>query len=84
MSSVQTNSQDSLGGETIAIESTFASVATIAILCRFTARRLKGSGWWYDDWTALLALVSLLENLGGRADPCKALGMGLCWTSVRW
>ena len=35
---------------------TFA-VASLAVLLRFVARRLKKLNWWYDDWFIVAALV---------------------------
>ena len=59
MASGASSLDEDLGPKTVAINTTFAALATIAVFSRFAARQLKGVGWWFDDWTALLALVSL-------------------------
>ena len=33
------------------------ALAFIAVMLRFTARRLSKAGFWYDDWTIIPALV---------------------------
>ena len=35
-------------------------LASIAVSLRFWSRRLKGAGWWLDDWLVLVALVTIL------------------------
>ena len=59
MASGASNLDEDLGPKTVAINTTFATLATVAVFSRFAARQLKGVGWWFDDWTALLALVGL-------------------------
>ena len=39
-----------------AVITTF-TVASISVILRFTARRLKKLNWWIDDWFVLVALV---------------------------
>ena len=51
--------QRDLGPKTLAINTAFMILATLAVICRFLARYLKKVGWWYDDWTAFLTLVSI-------------------------
>ena len=63
MSSDTSNLGEDLGPKTVAINTTFAALATVAVASRFIARQLKGVGWWFDDWTALLALVSISRSL---------------------
>ena len=55
----------SLYGPTI----TLVVLATLAVALRFTARKLSGSRYWWDDWILVLALVSLTVDRCLRAKP---------------
>ena len=37
---------------------TVAGIAILALVGRFTSRKMKGQRWLIDDWMALAALVS--------------------------
>lgn len=39
------------------ITSTTWALALIAVVLRFTARRMSNAGLWYDDYMTILALV---------------------------
>ena len=34
-------------------------IAAIAVVLRLTARRISAANFWWDDWTLVIALVSL-------------------------
>ena len=36
-------------------------IAAIAVVLRLTARRISAANFWWDDWTLVIALVSLAE-----------------------
>lgn len=36
-------------------------LATVAVVARFLARHLSNANLWLDDWTILIALVSVFD-----------------------
>ena len=58
---------------------TFA-VASLAVLLRFGARRLKQLNWWYDDWFIVAALVpdTFFLGLHPEAPSTERTLLGIC------
>ena len=41
---------------------TLTIIATAAVILRFISRKISTASFWWDDWTILIALVTLSER----------------------
>ena len=77
--------QDNVAPTVFIVNTVFSVLATIAVACRFTARHMKGVGWWYDDWFALFALVCRVCLAPKSLElTCTDLGLGFLRNCLYW
>ena len=62
MSSDESMLQQDQGPELLIISSIFATLATLAVVGRFAARKLRKLAWAADDWAVVIALVLKLPG----------------------
>lgn len=48
----------------IAVAAVFVTLSTLAVIGKFTARRIRGIRYWIDDWLLIPALLCSYVNAG--------------------
>jgi hypothetical protein len=62
------------GTSIVSVQIAMIVIPTLAVMLRFTARRMSAAGLWWDDWMILVALVCANVHEYRCGDPDDSIG----------